>query len=153
MKKDLRCAICEEGNLLEKVVKNRVDYKGETADLDLYFSVCNCCGSEQANAQQVRTNKRQIVAFKKRVNGLLTGSEVKSVREKLGLKQSDASKIFGGGPVAFSKYESDDVTQSEAMDKLLRVAAEVPGTFDYLAKCAQVHVNDRRINANNASLR
>ena len=141
MKRDLRCPICEEGNLLERIGKNRVDYKGETADLDLYFSVCSCCGSEQANAQQVRTNKRQMVAFKKRVNGLLAGSEVKSVRERLELKQSDAAKIFGGGPVAFSKYESDDVTQSEAMDKLLRVAAEVPGAFDYLAKCAQIHAD------------
>ena len=141
MKKDLRCPICEEGNLLEQIGKNRVDYKGETADLDLYFSVCNCCGSEQANAQQVRTNKRYMVAFKKQVEGLLTGSEVRSVREKLGLKQADAAKIFGGGPVAFSKYETDDVTQSEAMDKLLRVAAEVSEAFVYLVRHSRAHVN------------
>ena len=71
---------------------------------------------------------------------MLTGSEVKSVRERLGLKQSDAARIFGGGSVAFSKYESDDVTQSEAMDRLLRVAVEIPEAFEYLAKRAQVHV-------------
>ena len=141
MKKGSLCPICEEGNLSERVSKNRVNYKGKTTELDSHFSVCASCGSEQANAQQVRTNKRYMVAFKKQVEGLLTGSEVRSVREKLGLKQSDAAKIFGGGPVAFSKYETDDVTQSEAMDKLLRVAAEVLGAFDYLAKSAQVHVD------------
>ena len=81
-----------------------------------------------------------MVAFKKRVDGLLTGSEVKSLRERLGLRQSDAARIFGGGPVVFSKYESDDVAQSEAMDRLLRVATEVPGAFEYLTKRAQVHV-------------
>ena len=140
MKEDLRCPICEEGNLSEEVSKDKVDYKGETAELDLHFSVCDSCGSEQVNVQQSRMNKRYMVAFKKKVDGLLTGSEVKSVREKLGLTQSDAAKIFGGGPVAFSKYESDDVTQSEAMDRLLRVAEEVPGVFDYLAKRSQIQI-------------
>ncbi len=134
MKKDLRCPICGEGNLSEKVSKERVDYKGRTAELDLHFSVCDSCGSEQADAEQVRMNKRNMVRFKKLVDGLLTGSEVKSIREKLALTQSSASRILGGGPVAFSKYEADDVAQSKAMDKLLRVIAEVPEAFDYLAK-------------------
>lgn len=141
MKKDLRCPICEEGNLSEEISKNRVDYKGETAELDLHFSVCDSCGSEQVNAGQSRLNKRYMVAFKKRVDGFLTGSEVRSVRENLGLRQSDAARIFGGGPVAFSKYEADDVTQSEAMDRLLRVAAKVPEAFDYLVKHAQVQAD------------
>lgn len=141
MKKDLLCPICEEGNLSEEISKDRVSYKGETAELDLHFSVCDSCGSEQVNVEQSRLNKRYMVAFKKQVDGLLTGSEVRSVRENLGLRQSDAARIFGGGPVAFSKYEADDVTQSEAMDRLLRVAAEVPEAFDYLVKRAQVQVD------------
>ena len=69
MKKDLRCPICEEGNLSERTSKDRVDYKGETAELDLHFSVCDSCGSEQVNVQQSRMNKRYMVAFKKRVDG------------------------------------------------------------------------------------
>ncbi|MBW6086689.1 hypothetical protein KZ779_20740 [Escherichia coli] len=40
--------------------------------------------------------------------------------------------IWWGGPKAFSKYESDDVIQSEAMDKLMRLAAEVPDAFKRL---------------------
>ena len=73
MKKDLRCPICEEGNLSEEISKDRVDYKGETAELDLHFSVCDSCGSEQVNVEQSRLNKRHMMAFKKRVDGLLTG--------------------------------------------------------------------------------
>ncbi|HEC06256.1 MAG TPA: type II toxin-antitoxin system MqsA family antitoxin, partial [Thiolapillus brandeum] len=75
-----------------------------------------------------------MVAFKKQVDGLLSGAEVRALREKLGLSQADAAKVFGGGPVAFSKYESDDVAQSEAMDKLLRLAAEIPAAFEVLAQ-------------------
>ena len=79
MKKDLRCPICEEGNLSEKVSKEKVDYKGRTAELDLHFSVCDSYGSDQADAEQVRMNKRSMVRFKKMVDGLLSGSEARSI--------------------------------------------------------------------------
>jgi len=117
---------------------NTVDYKGHCTDLELHFSVCDACGSEQSNAMQLRTNKRAMVAFKKLVDGLLTGTEVRAIRGRLGINQAEAARIFGGGPVAFSKYEHDDVAQSEAMDKLLRLAVELPAAFTRL---------DRRANA------
>jgi HTH-type transcriptional regulator/antitoxin MqsA len=72
--------------------------------------------------------------FKKEVDGLLTGKEIKELRSRFRITQAQAAKIFGGGPVAFSKYEADDVSQSEPMDKLLRVALSVPGAFAWLSK-------------------
>lgn len=133
-----QCPICGEGRLQPHVGKNRVEYKGKTAELDLLYSLCDACGSEQSDTGQLRSNKRAMVAFKKRVDGLLVGAEVRALREKLGLSQVEAARVFGGGPVAFSKYESDDVAQSEAMDKLLRLAAELPEAFELLARQAGV---------------
>ncbi len=130
------CPICGEGSLTTQVGENAVDYKGHRTDLELHFSVCDACGSEQSNAVQLRTNKRAMVAFKKHVDGLLTGTEVRAIRERLGINQAEAARIFGGGPVAFSKYEHDDVAQSEAMDKLLRLAVELPAAFARLDKRA-----------------
>lgn len=130
------CRICGQGHLEARVDKNPVEYKGQSAVLDARYSVCDACGSEQTNAAQSRVNKRAMLAFKKRVDGLLTGAEVRALRERLGINQAEAARIFGGGPVAFSKYENDDVAQSEAMDKLLRVAAEVPGAFAHLRQQA-----------------
>jgi len=132
------CPICGEGNLQPTVGKNLVEYKGQSAEINFLYSVCNACGSEQSDAVQLRDNKRAMVAFKKKVDGLLTGTEVRALRERLSLSQTEAAKVFGGGPVAFSKYESDDVTQSEAMDKLLRVAVEDRAAFDFLAKRADI---------------
>jgi HTH-type transcriptional regulator/antitoxin MqsA len=60
---------------------------------------------------QTRDNKRAMLAFKKQVADLLTGFELKALRQRLGVIQAQAAVIFGGGPVAFSKYESDDVMQ------------------------------------------
>lgn len=133
-----QCPICGEGNLQPRVGKNLVEYKGQSEELELQFSLCDACGSEQSDSAQLRTNKRAMVAFKKAVDGLLSGTEVRAIREELGLSQAEAAQIFGGGPVAFSKYESDDVSQSEAMDKLLRLAAELPVAFDLLANQAGI---------------
>lgn len=132
------CPICGEGQLHDRVVMEETEYGGHKGQTPLYFSQCDACGSEQADAEQTRMNKRVMIAFRKKVDGLLTGAEVRALRERLGISQAQASQIFGGGPVAFSKYESDDVAQSEAMDKLLRVAAEMPLAFQKLKRDAGV---------------
>lgn len=126
------CPICEEGQLHPQIGSNSVEYRGHQTSLDMHFSVCDACGSEQAGTAELRQNKRSMIEFRKKVDGLLTGSQVRSIRKNLGLSQAEAARVFGGGPVAFSKYESDDVAQSEAMDKLLRLSNELPSAFDLL---------------------
>lgn len=138
------CPLCEEGYLHEHSGKVKVEYHGNTALLDSRYSLCDFCGAEQAAADQVRHNKRTMIAFKKTVDGLLSGSQVRAIRERFGITQSQAALIFGGGPVAFSKYESDDVMQSEAMDKLLRLADKIPEAFKCLAYEAKVTLEPER---------
>ena len=130
------CPICGEGELTQKIELIPVEHRGQRGNIQHHFSVCGACGSEQADSVALRANKRAMVAFKKQVDGLLTGEEVRVIRARLGISQADAAKIFGGGPVAFSKYEADDVAQSEAMDKLIRLADALPEALDML--CSRV---------------
>jgi len=136
------CPICGEGQLHERVVHEETEYKEQKSLTPLYFSECDVCGSEQASAAQTRANKRAMIAFRKQVDGLLTGAEVRKIRERLRISQAEAAKIFGGGPVAFSKYESDDVTQSESMDKLLRLAASDLSVLEKLKMKAGLIASD-----------
>ena len=126
------CEICCEGALREVVGAEKVSVSGVSHQVNCFFSVCDACGSEQAGPEQVRKNKRAIIRLKKALSGLLVGGEVREIRNRLELSQRDAAKVFGGGPVAFAKYEADDVNQSEAMDKLLRLADEVPAARAWL---------------------
>lgn len=130
------CGLCGEGRLDAQVSVDKVSYNGVEKNLPLYFSVCDVCGAEQALPAQSRENKRVMNAFKKEVDGLLSGQAVAELRTKFKISQVQAAQIFGGGPVAFAKYESNDVIQSNAMDKLLRVALNVQGAFQYLAELA-----------------
>lgn len=127
------CPVCGAGYLTEHRGECEIEHRGTRETRPSWYSVCSGCGSEIATAEQTRRNKRDTLAFRKRVDGLLSGSEIARVREQLGLTQKEAAQVFGGGPTAFSKYEHDDVVQSEAMDRLLRVAANVPAAYRWLA--------------------
>ncbi|ERJ20280.1 Transcriptional regulator XRE family protein [Salinisphaera shabanensis E1L3A] len=130
------CPICGEGTLKSLKFYRRVDFNGEVYRIENLHSVCDTCGSEQADASQLKQNKRNMIAAKKKANGYLTGAEIRSLRAELKITQDIAAEMFGGGPVSFSKYENDDVFQSSSMDRILRLSVEVPGVFEYLARKA-----------------
>ena len=116
-----RCSICGEGHVTNHVDQVESEYKGNTSLVSMHYKTCNVCGSDFAGADESRLNKRAVLAFRKAVDGLLTGAEICALRDRYGINQKQASRLFGGGPVAFSKYENDDVAHSESMDKLLRL--------------------------------
>lgn len=123
------CPICGEGHVIDHVDEMEAEYKGHTGLVASHYQLCNACGSDFAGAAQMRANKRAMQAFRKQVDGLLSGAEILALRIRYGLNQKQAARLFGGGPVAFSKYESDDVAHSEAMDKLLRLVLRSETVF------------------------
>ena len=60
--------------------------------------------------------------------------EVRVIREKLGLTQAQAGKIFGGGVNAFSRYERGESKPSTQMRKLLKIAERHPELVKELAE-------------------
>ena len=123
------CPICGEGHVTTHVEMVESEYKGQTKLLPSHYRLCDACHSDFAGAPEGKLNKRGIMAFRKSVDGLLTGAEICALRDKYKLTQTQAAMLFGGGPVAFSKYENDDVSQSEAMDSLLRLVRRSEAAF------------------------
>lgn len=124
-----RCPICGEGHVTEQVQMVESEHKGQKEALPLLFKLCDTCTSDFAGAAESKLNRRMLMAFRKRVDGLLTGAEITALRQQYNLTQGQAAKLFGGGPVAFSKYENDDVAQSESMDTLLRLIRRSAAAF------------------------
>jgi HTH-type transcriptional regulator/antitoxin MqsA len=123
------CSICGEGHVTNHVDQLESEYRGKTALVPMHYKTCNVCGSDFAGGDESRLNKRAMLAFRKSVDGLLTGAEICALRERYEINQKQASRLFGGGPVAFSKYENDDVAHSESMDKLLRLVLKSEYAF------------------------
>lgn len=127
------CPICGEGRVTDHVDAVESSYKGRTAMLPLHYQLCDTCHSDFASPKAGKLNKRAVMAFRKSVDGLLTGAEICALRDRYKLTQAQAARLFGGGPVAFSKYENDDVAQSESMDTLLRLVRRSEAAFWELA--------------------
>jgi HTH-type transcriptional regulator/antitoxin MqsA len=123
------CSICGEGHVTDHVDQVEAEYSGHKGNVPLHYQLCDACMSDSAGAVQMRANKRGMVAFRKQVDRLLSGAEILALRKRYGLNQQQAARLFGGGPVAFSKYENDDVAHSEAMDKLLRLVLRSKTAF------------------------
>jgi HTH-type transcriptional regulator/antitoxin MqsA len=113
------CPLCGEGHITPRTESLQTEYHGQQGTVTLRYAECDACGSEITGDADGRANKRAVMAFRKSVDGLLAGAEIRALREKLGITQEQASRLFGGGPKAFSKYEADDVAHSEAMNTLL----------------------------------
>ena len=123
------CPICGEGHVTAQVQMVESEYKGQKAQLPLHFKLCDVCTSDFAGAAESKLNRRALMAWRKQVDGLLTGDEIVALRKLYKMTQGQAAKLFGGGPVAFSKYENDDVAQSDAMDTLLRLVRRSKEAF------------------------
>lgn len=134
------CPICDQGVLQTRSYGREMQHKGVNLSVDgLQFGFCPECGAEVTSPEQIDHNAKVIrdafIAERERVKreqDLLTGAEIRRIREFLGITQKQASKIFGGGPTAFAKYEAEDVVQSVGMDKLIRLAADVPAAAEWL---------------------
>ena len=123
------CPICGEGHVVARVDRIESEYKGQRGHVPMHYKVCDVCTSDFAGAGESRLNKRAVMAFRKSVEGLLTGAEILALRKLYRLTQDQAAKLFGGGPVAFSKYENDDIAHSESMDSLLRLVRRCEVAF------------------------
>lgn len=132
-KQMLICPECEEGELVAGVRDLEFSYSGRplrVSALECYR--CQSCGTETVKPDQIRRNETRIADAKRNLDQLLSGEEIRRVREALGLSQPEAAKIFGGGANGFSKYERGQTVQSVPMDRLLRVAAAYPWIVEFL---------------------
>ena len=71
--------------------------------------------------------------MKSKVSDELTPQEIRHIREKLGLTQVEAGELLGGGPRAFTKYESGTIKPTTATANLLRLLDAKPSAISTLS--------------------
>jgi len=126
------CPICGSGTLKIEKKPETFEYKGQTLTLELTVYSCNACGEKFFDNEEMKKYQKIIKDFQRRVDGLLTSEEIKQIREKYGLSQRELARILGIAEKSIAKYEAGFVTQSKAMDNLLRVIEEFPEVLEFL---------------------
>lgn len=134
------CPVCRKGHL-EAAERVRVfEPHGKRVEVKLQTSVCNACGETTTKASQHKENLRVLAERKVHYGDLLMGEEILALRKRYGLTQQQASKVFGKGKIAFSRYESETTYPDESTTLLLTMAMERPDVMKDLANKAEVEL-------------
>lgn len=137
------CPICCEGELeaQHRMVSLKCEDGVVMAEQKLHF--CGICGSETATADDLKFNARTARSANLKHSGKLDGSDIYQIRKRLDITQEVAGKLFGGGPIAFCKYEKSDLSPTDAMDNLLWVAKQFPFIAIALAERNKVELGSK----------
>jgi putative zinc finger/helix-turn-helix YgiT family protein len=93
---------------------------------------CPACGEIVLRLDEARHLREGAHEIYRTRHGLLTADEIRSLRERLGLTQMNLAKLLRLGNNTISRWESGRNVQTAAMDVLLRMVRDVPGTLEYL---------------------
>jgi HTH-type transcriptional regulator/antitoxin MqsA len=103
------------------------EYKGQKIVFDGYevFECSQCAESFEA-ADDNKDIGEKIVAFQRRVDGLLLPDQIKRLRMSIGFTQKEFAKVLKVGEKSFTRYERGVVAQSQSMDNQLRLIKSDP---------------------------
>jgi HTH-type transcriptional regulator / antitoxin MqsA len=94
-------------------------YQGQSITVDMPGWYGEPPAQSIHDGEDMKVSDRALNRLKARTEGLLEPEEIRRIRKKLGLTQTRAGEIVGGGPRAFQKYESSDALPSRAISSAL----------------------------------
>ena len=93
---------------------------------------CPKCGEVVLGFQASKRLGEDAIAIYRKKHGLLSADELRAIRERFGLTQAELARLLRLGANTVSRWESGRNVQSAAMDILLRVLRDLPGSLAYL---------------------
>ncbi|OGQ77736.1 MAG: hypothetical protein A2289_23765 [Deltaproteobacteria bacterium RIFOXYA12_FULL_58_15] len=107
-------------------------YKGESIRVSQPGWYCKHCNDAVVSGADAKSTELAFAELKSRVEGVVSPQRVAQIRKELRLSQRQASKILGGGPRAFQKYESGTSMVSVPMSNLLLLLEREPARLEEL---------------------
>lgn len=138
------CPICE-GPLQAVSEEREVRIGNRSARvLDQFFRCPECAEAFYVPGQMDATMRRASDAIRAE-EGLLLPTQIRGIRESLGLTQQAFEKLLGVGPKTVVRWEKGSVFQNKATDALLRIVGRFPQVTLFLAELHAVPVEDQAI--------
>ena len=115
--------------------KLRYPVNGESVTVpSASFLKCPQCHEVVLRYDEARYLSERALAIYRRKYGLLSAEEIRSIRERFGLTQAGLAKLLRLGSNTISRWEAGRNVQTAAMDVLLRLLRDLPGSLDYLKR-------------------
>lgn len=93
---------------------------------------CPKCGEGMLRRDEARAFRERAFDKYRTKHKLLSPDEIRQTREQLGMSQKELAKKLQLGEVTISRWESNSVIQTAALDLLLRLMRDVPEVRKYI---------------------
>ena len=138
-----QCPVCEAGIMTPHdngTYKFHYQRQAHTVT-GIHYAKCDVCEASGYLSGQLTYNKKVIEAFQKNLVSIISPTQILTLREKYSLTQLTASKIFGGGVNAFSRWERGVIVPAEPTAKLMLLALDDAQVLLNLAKISNVEID------------
>lgn len=113
------------GNMTLKQFVRETDFRGVELKYPTEAFICETCGLEAGTIEQGAAEQRALADAYKNAKGLLTGDEIKSLRQKAAITQQELANRIGVGVASIKRWEKG-LIQTEANDNALRRMLQGP---------------------------
>lgn len=97
---------------------------------------CPQCGEVVLRHHEARQLRERAFEQFRQEHRLLSAEEIRAIRERFELTQGAFAQLLRLGSNTISRWESGRTVQTAALDVLLRLIRDLPGSLDYLRKHA-----------------
>jgi len=129
-----QCLACGGGPLERTIKQVTFEYKGHVFTYDQPGAWCSACREAFLEKSDKEATDPLLVDFQARIDNRLTSGDIRRIRKKLDLTQKQAGEIIGGGPNAFSRYETGKAYPTKGTENFLRLLNRHPELLDELPK-------------------
>jgi putative zinc finger/helix-turn-helix YgiT family protein len=121
----------------ERRARLRVPVNGESVAVSSTRHLrCPKCDEIVLRFQEAKRLQEDAIAIYRKQHGLLSADEIRAIRERFALTQAELARLLHLGANTVSRWESGRNVQTAAMDMLLRLIRDLPGSIEYLRKHA-----------------
>jgi putative zinc finger/helix-turn-helix YgiT family protein len=133
---DNACPSCGT-RMIEKRGTLRLPVNGEEISVpSVPHLSCPKCGEVVLRFQEAKRLHEDAIAIYRKKHGLLSADEIRAIRGQFSLTQAELAALLRLGANTVSRWESGRNVQTAAMDMLLRLIRDLPGSIDYLRRIA-----------------
>jgi putative zinc finger/helix-turn-helix YgiT family protein len=93
---------------------------------------CPKCSEVVLRFQDSKRLREDAIAAYRQRHRLLSADDMRAIRTHFNLTQADLARLLRLGANTVSRWESGRNVQTGAMDMLLRLIRDLPGSIDYL---------------------
>lgn len=123
------CTCCMEEHDVKTVrVIEKGSLKNVTVEYEAVYSYCDLAEELYMEEKQIRENDVALKDGYRKAEGLLISKEIRAIREKYSISQSDLCILLGWGEKTITRYEGHQV-QDKAHDTILKKIGQDPEWF------------------------